>query len=95
MGRKRGHKPLRTCVGCGVKISKKRLTRLVLGRGGLIEVDPCQTFPGRGGYVCFDTSCRAGLVKNRRLGRALRLEGPMRFSPCFGDELARLIFLND
>jgi predicted RNA-binding protein YlxR (DUF448 family) len=91
MGRKRGHKPIRTCVGCGVKVSKGRLTRLVLGRGGLIEVDPLRTSPGRGGYVCFDASCRAGLAANRRLGRTLRLEGPMRFSPCFGDELARLI----
>jgi uncharacterized protein len=91
MGRKRGHKPIRTCVGCGVKASKGRLTRLVLGRGGLIEVDPFRTLPGRGGYVCFDASCRAGLATNRRLGRALRLEGPMRFSPCFGEDLARLI----
>ncbi len=93
MGRKRGHKPVRTCVGCGVKVSKERLTRLALSRGGLIEVDPCKTLPGRGGYVCLAPSCRAGLAKNRRLGKTLRLEGPMRFGPCFGDELARLIFL--
>jgi predicted RNA-binding protein YlxR (DUF448 family) len=91
MGKKRGHKPIRTCVGCGVKASKGKLTRLVLGRSGLIEVDPFRTSPGRGGYVCFDASCRAGLAANRRLGRALRLEGPMRFSPRFREELAHLI----
>lgn len=91
MGRKREHKPIRTCVGCGVKVSKGQLTRLVLGGGGLIEVDPFHTSPGRGGYVCFEASCRAGLATNRRLGRALRLEGPMRFSLSFQDELARLI----
>jgi predicted RNA-binding protein YlxR (DUF448 family) len=91
LGKKRGHKPIRSCVGCGVKVSKERLTRLVLGGGGLIEVDPLHTSPGRGGYVCFEASCRAGLATNRRLGRALRLEGPMRFSLRFQDELTRLI----
>jgi predicted RNA-binding protein YlxR (DUF448 family) len=71
---KRGHIPIRTCRGCGRKVSKLELVRLVMVNGALVE-DPDQNVAGRGVYCCRNEQCRTRLKKNKKtLRRLLRLQ---------------------
>ena len=65
---KRGHVPIRTCVGCRTKRPKSEMIRLVAG-----SVDPVvRPEGGRGLYLCPDVSCaEKGLMRDsvkKRLG---------------------------
>ncbi len=72
---KRGHIPIRTCRGCGRKVSKLELVRLAMVNGALVE-DPDQNVAGRGVYCCRSEQCRTRLKKNKKtLRRLLRLQG--------------------
>jgi predicted RNA-binding protein YlxR (DUF448 family) len=81
MGKGRGHIPIRTCISCGAKRSKRELMRLVAnGEGQLIRDDEGKV-QGRGAYVCNSESCREQLSKNRRLGRRFRTGNAITISP--------------
>ena len=71
---KRGHVPVRTCRGCGVKAPQPELLRLVMRDGELIE-DPLRRKTGRGVYICKTELCRTRLEKNKKLlQRCFRLK---------------------
>lgn len=80
MGKGKGHVPIRTCMSCGEKRSKRVLIRLVVNREGQLIRDDKGAVHGRGGYVCRSKSCREQLLKNRRLGRRFRIGKSIRIS---------------
>ncbi|MFI3272516.1 MAG: DUF448 domain-containing protein [Pseudomonadota bacterium] len=58
------HKPVRMCVICRRRFTKKELLRYVCpveGTGPVADVR--QVHPGRGWYVCGDPNCRAKMAK--------------------------------
>ncbi len=65
---KRGHVPIRTCVGCLKKRPKQELLRLVLGNDN-IGIGECE---GRGLYLCPDQSCLERALKSKNMKRFLR-----------------------
>lgn len=71
----RRHVPLRTCVICGQKASKREFTRIVSTPDGGVEIDQMGKLSGRGAYICSDIQCGAGPVKRGRVEHALR--GPI------------------
>ncbi|NLX18693.1 MAG: DUF448 domain-containing protein [Desulfobulbus sp.] len=64
---RRGHVPIRTCRGCGRKVSRATLLRFVLVEGNLAE-DLQTVRTGRGVYCCNDPVCRARLMKSKKIG---------------------------
>jgi predicted RNA-binding protein YlxR (DUF448 family) len=69
-GRPRAHDPRqRTCVGCRTARPKAELARLVVASDGLV-VDRHQHLPGRGAYVCTNSTCATRAA--RQLAKALR-----------------------
>jgi len=64
--------PVRTCLGCGAKKSKKNLVRLIVNREGQVEWDLTQTGAGRGAYLCPREDCLVKAGKSKRFTRAFR-----------------------
>jgi predicted RNA-binding protein YlxR (DUF448 family) len=75
MGRRKGHEPIRTCISCKLKRTKKELIRLALDAQGRVVRDESGKRSGRGAYVCESLSCWEGLVRGNILARAFRQEG--------------------
>jgi predicted RNA-binding protein YlxR (DUF448 family) len=70
------HVPIRTCLGCGRRILKGELIRIVMVDGAL-RVDTNGRLPGRGAYLCPETACISALVKKKgKLSYALRASVP-------------------
>jgi len=70
MGKKRKHRPQRTCVGCGEIQSKQSMIRVVRTPSG-IRIDQTGKLPGRGAYLHLKRSCwEKGITK--MLSHALR-----------------------
>jgi predicted RNA-binding protein YlxR (DUF448 family) len=72
MVRSKQHIPIRTCISCGVKRSKKDLVRLALDSDGHVLKDEKGQISGRGAYVCDNPSCLGRLDEVERLRRAFR-----------------------
>jgi uncharacterized protein len=68
----RKHIPIRTCVVCREKNSKRALVRVVRTDQGLV-VDPTGKRSGRGAYLCDDAACWERAVKSDVLAKALRV----------------------
>ncbi|PKB65275.1 MAG: hypothetical protein BZY82_09100 [SAR202 cluster bacterium Io17-Chloro-G3] len=66
------HVPLRQCMGCGSKLPKGELNRLVKNSCGSVLVDPTGKMQGRGAYLCHMPSCWEKSMKRNRLDYALR-----------------------
>ena len=64
---RRGHVPLRTCMGCSRRFPKGCLLRFTFGPEGVVTGDG----PGRGYYVCRDSSCLGKALSGRNLLRLL------------------------
>ena len=65
------HVPVRTCIACGKRVSKRDLVRVVVV-DGTVSVDPSGKTPGRGAYLCREENGDSiGKVRGR-LGHALR-----------------------
>lgn len=77
----KGHIPIRTCIGCGAKRSRKELIRLVLDADGLVVRDDSGKGRGRGAYVCPSNSCWKRLEKDKTLKKAFRSGGPVGLHP--------------
>lgn len=75
---KRGHEPVRTCVGCREEGGKRALIRLVRGPDGVALPDPTGRATGRGAYLHADPACWQQARRRRALERALRAEVPDR-----------------
>ena len=63
--------PLRTCMGCNEKKTKKELIRIVKNKEGIITVDRTGKAEGRGAYICDSIQCLERVIKSKRLERAL------------------------
>jgi hypothetical protein len=67
--------PVRACLGCGEKLSKRELLRFGADRTGRLELDPKKNLPGRGVYCCPRSDCLARLAKRKgRISKALRID---------------------
>ena len=65
------HIPLRSCIICGNKTSKRELMRIVVTPEAQVATDPTGRMSGRGAYVCRDGSCVQTGLKRGRLEHAL------------------------
>ena len=83
MSRSRGHVPIRTCISCRSKRSKKELIRLIVDEQGLVVRDKSGTGKGRGAYICPGRICWDNAVKKHCFNRAFRCNIPVVFHPEF------------
>ncbi len=67
--------PVRTCVGCGIKDSQKRMVRLVAASSSTVVVDEQRRLPGRGAWLHPLVGCYERLRHSNRIAGALRLRG--------------------
>jgi predicted RNA-binding protein YlxR (DUF448 family) len=67
---------IRTCVGCGARVAKSDLIRLV-AVGGEIVVDPAARRPGRGAYLHPSQDCLKRAQRRQAIRRALRVAGSL------------------
>mgnify|MGYP003334760198 CR=1 FL=1 len=69
--------PVRTCVGCRERDTRRELLRVVAGsdaRGGATVVpDPDNRLPGRGAHLHPRRACLDLATRRKAFGRALRL----------------------
>lgn len=63
--------PLRTCMGCNEKKTKKELIRIVKDKEGNICVDKTEKKEGRGAYICDNINCLEKVIKTKRLEKVL------------------------
>ncbi|MGH7827340.1 MAG: YlxR family protein [Candidatus Binatia bacterium] len=71
MAKKRGHRPQRTCLGCGRSDDQGKLVRVVMKSDGELEID---RLDGRGGYLHAARDCWQAFLKRRSHYRAFRAE---------------------
>jgi hypothetical protein len=60
---KKGHVPIRMCIGCLKKKKKKEMIRFIQSSDRLVIMNEKKNLPGRGFYLCPDVAC---LKKARR-----------------------------
>ncbi len=63
--------PIRTCMGCNEKKSKKELIRIVKNKNNEVFVDKIGKAEGRGAYICNSVTCLEKVVKNKKLEKTL------------------------
>lgn len=63
--------PLRTCMGCNEKKSKKELVRIVKNKDGKIFIDKTGKLDGRGAYICNSPECLEKVIKSKRFEKVL------------------------
>jgi len=68
---KRGHKPQRTCLGCGTRDVQGRMVRLAMTGEDQLQVEPQR---GRGGYLHRDAKCQKAFVTRKGHYRAFHVE---------------------
>ena len=66
--------PLRTCMCCNEKRTKKELIRIVKQKDGNVEVDKTGKMEGRGAYICNNIECLDKVIKTKRLERTLDIQ---------------------
>ncbi len=81
----RGDGPVRTCIGCRQRATKRELLRVVAGTGAdgqdeswFVVPDPNGTAPGRGAHLHPTAECLALAERKRAFARALRHEAGKR-----------------
>ena len=75
----RSEGPVRTCIGCRARATKRELLRVVArpdandpGRSWYVAPDPSGTAPGRGAHLHPTPECLALAERKRAFARALR-----------------------
>lgn len=61
----------RTCIGCGKRLGKGELLRIVHPKGESVCFDPTGRKAGRGAYVC-SVECFEDAVARNKVARALK-----------------------
>ncbi|HEY6366424.1 MAG TPA: DUF448 domain-containing protein [Candidatus Binatia bacterium] len=69
---KKGHRPQRTCLGCGAREEQNKLIRLVVGEGRQLKVD--RLADARGGYLHPARRCWQVFLRRKSLHRAFHVE---------------------
>ncbi|MFZ5852043.1 MAG: YlxR family protein [Actinomycetota bacterium] len=72
--------PVRTCVGCRVRVAKTDLLRVVVVEGRVVP-DPRGRLPGRGASVHPRPDCLDLAERRRAFPRAFRQPGPLDTAP--------------
>jgi predicted RNA-binding protein YlxR (DUF448 family) len=66
--RKKGHIPIRMCIGCRKKRKKEEMIRMAQSPQGMVSLDQKAAHRGRGFYLCPDLLCLDKAIKrNKRL----------------------------
>lgn len=68
--------PMRMCAGCGERVAKAELMRVVRDTEGGISLDLTGKKNGRGAYLCRKSECLKLARKSRRIDRALETQIP-------------------
>lgn len=68
--------PMRMCAGCGERVAKAELMRVVRDTEGGISLDMTGKKNGRGAYLCRKSECLKLARKSRRIDRALETQIP-------------------
>ncbi len=63
--------PLRTCMGCNSKKTKKELIRIVKDKQNNVSLDRTGKMEGRGAYICDEIKCLEKVIKSKRLEKVL------------------------
>ncbi|ADJ25833.1 protein of unknown function DUF448 [Dehalogenimonas lykanthroporepellens BL-DC-9] len=71
---KTGKVPQRTCVICRQVGGKRGLQRFVRTAEGKILPDDTGKAPGRGAYLCRESTCLAGALKGNQLEYVLKVK---------------------
>lgn len=69
---KRGHVPIRRCIGCRTRRPAHEMIRLKADKDKVIVADEKDRTPGRGCYVCPQEKCVRAALEKDRISRALR-----------------------
>lgn len=64
--------PIRTCIGCGHKATRRELKRIAVGPEQVVFLDEGKAAHGRGAWVHPRTPCLQQAESPRALGRAFR-----------------------
>ncbi|MCJ7805979.1 MAG: YlxR family protein [Clostridia bacterium] len=65
--------PLRVCIGCQEKKTKKELVRIVRTPSGDVVLDLTGKKPGRGAYICPLQTCLNQAIKGKQLEKNLQM----------------------
>jgi len=84
---KKGHAPVRTCIGCREKKKKEEMIWLTQSQAGVVAVNPKKPHLGRGFYLCRDFRCFI-MAKKRRKGVGLLGTTDFQFPSARGFEVA-------
>lgn len=78
---------MRTCVACRRARPRDELVRVVRSSDGDVTIDERGARPGRGAYICRDTTCiRTAIAHDaRQLRRALRTPDASPVTETLGD----------
>jgi uncharacterized protein len=68
--------PVRRCAGCGCKVKKSELARVLRLPDGTVVFDPKQKEEGRSLYFCKDKKCYEKLMKHRAPEKLLKEKLP-------------------
>ena len=68
--------PLRKCISCGERKSKKELIRIVKNNEKGAIIDESGKLNGRGAYICSNIECITNAEKSNKLSRALEINIP-------------------
>jgi len=71
---KRGHVPIRTCIGCREKKKKEEMVWLAQSPEGPVVVNEKKPHQGRGFYLCPDLRCLNMAKKKRKAVGVLELK---------------------
>ncbi len=71
---RRGHVPIRQCVGCREKRPKGELIRFIVVEETFKYESRKGIYPGRGCYTCFSLKCVELALKKGSFSRALRCD---------------------
>ncbi len=83
---KKGHRPQRTCLGCGLRDGQDKLIRLAAVGPDQLRLEAQR---GRGGYLHREPACQSAFVNRKGHFRAFHVEVSRNVKRQFIDAMAR------
>jgi hypothetical protein len=72
---KKGHIPIRMCIGCRKKKRKEEMIRFEQDEDRILIIDEKKNVKGRGFYLCPDVTCLRLAQKRIQMGRVRSIDG--------------------
>mgnify|MGYP001030022412 CR=1 FL=1 len=72
---KKGHIPIRMCIGCKRRRKKEEMVRFIRSTEGVIFINDMKNPTGRGIYLCPDLQCLKMAQKKKQMIRVFRVDG--------------------